>query len=325
MIVRTTEPGALRESDLTPESVFRNRRQFLRGAVVATLGAPLLGSNVFGSSISTQSDEPDPTRFESRPSADLYPAKRNETFTLDRDLTEEKVAATHNVFDEFSVKRDEIWRLVDDFRTTPWKIHIGGQVAKAITVDIDDLVRQFGVEERLYRHRCVEAWAMAVPWSGFPLARLVELAQPTAKARYLRMVSAHRPEQMPGWYAGRRVFPYYEALTIEEATHPLAFLATGIYGHPLPGQHGAPLRLAVPWKWGLKSLKSIVAFQFTEERPGTFWNDLSPGNYSWHSNVDPVGFTAWSQKSETMLGTGEVRETKPFNGYGEQVAHLYAG
>jgi sulfoxide reductase catalytic subunit YedY len=161
---------------------------------------------------------------------------------------------------------------------------------------------------------------MAVPWTGFPFRKLVEFAQPSSKARYVRMVSFARPEQAPGWYAGKRVFPYYEALSLEEATNELAFLATGIYGHSLPPQHGAPLRLVVPWKYGLKGIKSIVAFQFTQERPGTFWNELSPGNYSFESNVDP---TSPGQAEEEMLGTGDTRPTLPYNGYGEFVAHLY--
>jgi sulfoxide reductase catalytic subunit YedY len=165
---------------------------------------------------------------------------------------------------------------------------------------------------------------MAVPWTGIPLRRLVELAQPTAKARFVRFLSFARPEEAPAWYATKRVFPYYEALTLAEASHDLAFLATGIYGHTLPAQHGAPIRLVVPWKYGFKSIKSIVALQFMQERPGTFWNDLSPGSYSFASNVDPTETVPWPQKEETMLGTDEKRPTLPFNGYGALVGSLYA-
>jgi sulfoxide reductase catalytic subunit YedY len=164
---------------------------------------------------------------------------------------------------------------------------------------------------------------MAVPWTGFPLRELVEICRPRDSARFVRFISV-ADSSLPGWYGSRRVFPYYEALTMEEAMNELAFVATGIYGHPLPPQHGAPLRLVLPWKYGFKSIKSIVGIQFTPERPGTFWNDLSPEVYDWHSNVLPAAFLgSWSQTSETMLGTGEVHETRPYNGYAEQVAHLY--
>jgi len=177
-------------------------------------------------------------------------------------------------------------------------------------LDVDLLAKRLGLEERLYRHRCVEAWAMAVPWIGFPLRKLVELARPLPKARFLRMLSASLPDA-PGWRASRRIFPYYEALSLEEATHELAFLATGIYGHALPPQHGAPLRLVVPWKYGFKSLKSIVAFQFTENRPGTFWNDLSPANYGWLSNVDPKETTPWPQHEERCSARARGERPSP--------------
>jgi sulfoxide reductase catalytic subunit YedY len=164
---------------------------------------------------------------------------------------------------------------------------------------------------------------MAVPWLGVPLRKLVEIAQPLAGARYLRLLTASRPEEMPAWYASRRVFPYHEALSIEEATHELAFLATGIYGHALPPQHGAPIRLVVPWKYGFKSATSLVAVQVTAERPTTFWSTLVPERYDFAANVDPTATKPWSQSHETMLGTEERRETMPFNGYGDLVAGLY--
>jgi sulfoxide reductase catalytic subunit YedY len=268
------------------------------------------------------SSSPTPPARQGGPSP--YPAARNARYVLDRPLTDEVVAAHNNIFDEFGDDHGTIWKLAAGFRTTPWKIHIGGQVRAAKTVDVDDLVRRFGLEERLYRHRCVEAWAMAVPWTGFPLSKLIDFAEPLAKAKYLRMVSVHRDEDLPGWRATRRVFPYYEALSLAEATHELAFVATGIYGHPLPPQHGAPLRLVVPWKYGFKSAKSIVAFELLAERPGTFWSELSPDHYDFLSNVDPTATRPWPQSTETMLGTGEKRPTLPYNGYGDLVARLYA-
>ncbi len=249
--------------------------------------------------------------------------KRNGLYTLDRPLSDESVVSRTNIFDEFTLDRKKVWEVAKDFVTSPWAIHIGGAVKKEKKVDVQDLIRRFGEEERVLRHRCVEAWAMAVPWSGFPLKKLVELAEPASTARYVRMMSFTCPEKAPGWYASKRVFPYYEAVTLAEATNDLAFLATGIYGHALPPQHGAPIRLVVPWKYGFKSIKSIVSFQFTVERPGTFWNDLSPSRYSFAANVDPTETNPWPQRQESMLGTGEKRDTLPFNGYGEFVAHLY--
>jgi methionine sulfoxide reductase catalytic subunit len=302
MLIRKPPPWQIPEREATPESLYLNRRRFLEMSAAAAVMA-----------VAVRGDEnPKPG------------VKRNEKYSLDRPLTEEKAAARHNIFDEFALERDKVWIAAKDFVTTPWKIHVGGQVKKHKTLDVTDLVKTLGVEERLYRHRCVETWAMAVPWIGIPLQKFVEFCEPLAKARYLRMVSFSSPSQAPGWYASRRVFPYYEALTLAEATHELALLATGIYGHDLPPQHGAPIRLVVPWKYGFKSIKSIVSFQFTAERPGTFWNELSPDKYTFESNVDPSAVHPWPQSDETMLGTGERHETLPYNGYAELVKPLYA-
>jgi sulfoxide reductase catalytic subunit YedY len=303
MPIRRPSRLSLPERLATPEEAFLSRRHLLGAAAVAAVARATPGAT---------------------PAVPNVLAKRNPLYTLDRPLTVESVAARHNIFDELASEHDKVWQAAKDFRTSPWKIHIGGQVTRQLVFDVSELVSRFGVEERLYRHRCVETWAMAVPWTGFPLRSLVELAQPLSKAKYVRMVSAARPDEMPGWYATRRVFPYYEALTMAEATHELSFLATGIYGHALPPQHGAPLRLVVPWKYGFKSIKSIAAFEFTEERPGTFWNELSPGKYAFSSNVDPAETMPWSQAEETMIGTGEKRPTLPYNGYAELVAKLYA-
>ena len=303
MLIRMPKSWEMKDRMATPESVFRERRSLLRALGFVGMGAGLASG---------------------RPAdAAIEPPPRNPRFTLDRALTEEAVAAHHNIFDELSVERDKVLEGASRFRTDPWKVHVGGQVPQARTFEVADLVRLLGLEERLYRHRCVEAWAMAVPWTGFPMRKLVELVKPLPKARFVRLVSAARPDEMPAYYSSRRVFPYYEALSLEEATNELAFLATGIYGHPLPPQHGAPLRLVVPWKYGFKSAKAIVALQFTAERPGTFWNELSPDKYGFLANVDPTETIPWPQSHETLLGTQERRATLPFNGYGEQVAALY--
>jgi methionine sulfoxide reductase catalytic subunit len=313
MHLRIPAAWRIHEGEATPEGVYLARRSVLRGLVAAGLAEVGSRAAVQAASEGSRAGEPRPP----------YPAARNPAYGLDRALTAEAIAARHNIFDEFSGERGQVWQAAAGLVTRPWAVHVGGAVEKPLTIDVDDLVRRLGLEERLYRHRCVENWAMAVPWTGFPFRKLVELARPLAQARFVRMVGLCRPELAPAWNASRRVFPYYEALSLAEATNELALLATGIYGHPLPPQHGAPLRLVVPWKYGLKGIKSITAFQFTEERPGTFWSDLSPGNYSFECNVEPQAERPWPQREEQMLGTGETRKTLLYNGYAEQVAQLY--
>lgn len=323
MLIRRKKGWELPARAATPEASFRNRRELLRAAGFGAVGAALwrgagLAQPETGAAAAT------PAAAGAK-AAGAYPAPRNAAFPLDRDLTAEALAASHNIFDEFGSAKDQIAKAAAGFRTDRWRIHVGGVVKSHRTFELAELMELCGLEERLYRHRCVEAWAMAVPWTGFPLAKLVALCERLeGRGRFVRFVSAARPEEMPGWYSSRRVFPYYEALTIEEATNELAFVATGIYGHPLPPQHGAPIRLVLPWKYGFKSAKSIVAIQFTDERPGTFWNTLSPQKYSWSSNVDPTETIPWPQSHETPLGSDERRPTLPFNGYGDRVAKLYA-
>jgi sulfoxide reductase catalytic subunit YedY len=204
-------------------------------------------------------------------------------------------------------------------------VEVAGLVVRPRTYDIDDLVRAFPLEERVYRHRCVEAWAMAVPWTGFPLAALIQSAEPLPAARFVRFVSFHRPSQAGGQSDRSQPWPYNEGLTLDEATNELAFIATGMYGHPLLKQHGAPVRLVVPWKYGFKSAKSIVRVELTARQPATFWNTMAPHEYDFAANVNPdVPHPRWSQRTERMLGTDEVRPTQLYNGYGEWVAKLYA-
>ena len=309
VLLRIPKPWQIPEREATPEAAFANRRRFLSGVGIAAAAA-VMGSGAFAA------DPP----ASGPAAAGPYPAPRNRKYEVDRPPTSEAVTSRHNVFDEFSLERDQVGKLAGGLVTHPWRIHVGGLVEKPITIDADDLIRRMELEERLYRFRCVEAWAMAVPWTGFPFRKFIDFCRPMAKARFVRMVSFSDPGA-PGWFGGRRVFPYYEALSLAEASHDLTLLATGIYGHPLPNQHGAPLRLIVPWKYGLKGIKSIVAFQFTKEQPGTFWNELSPEHYSFASNVDP---RETGQETEEWLGTGEKRRTLPYNGYGELVARLYA-
>jgi sulfoxide reductase catalytic subunit YedY len=242
---------------------------------------------------------------------------------LDRPLTAETSAARYCNFYEFSTGK-QVWRQVDPFKPLPWKLEVTGLVAKPRQYDMDDLVHAFPLEERLYRHRCVEAWAMAVPWTGFPLSLLLRKVEPLPAARFVRFVSFYRPQEAGRQRGRREPWPYTEGLTLAEASHDLAFLATGMYGHALLKQHGAPLRLVVPWKYGFKSAKSIERIELTAERPATFWNTLSPGEYDFEANVNPdVPHPRWSQAHEKMLGTGEIRPTQPYNGYGKWVAQLY--
>lgn len=253
-------------------------------------------------------------------------AARNEDFVLDRDLTPESVNLEYNNFYEFGSHKG-IANDAQALAPRPWEITIDGMVEKPIKIDIDDLMAKMTLEERLYRHRCVEAWSMTVPWIGFPLRKLVEMAAPTAGVKYLRMETfndsaAARGIKTQPWYP----WPYVEGMTLDEAKNDLAFLVVGAYGKVVANQMGAPLRLALPWKYGFKSIKSIVKFTFTDERPVSFWEQLQAREYGFWANVNPeVPHPRWSQASERVLHTGERVPTQLFNGYGEQVASLYAG
>lgn len=241
----------------------------------------------------------------------------------ERALTREDVANRYNNFYELTGDKD-VWRHVSSLRTDPWSVEVTGLVAKPRVWTLEELLRM-PHEERVYRHRCVEAWAMVVPWSGFPLARLLRAAEPKHEARFVRFVSHSDPRQMPNVAAKPwQGWPYVEGLRIEEAMHDLTLLVTGIYGHALPKQHGAPVRIVVPWKYGYKSPKSVVRIELTAEQPRTFWTSLAPAEYPFESNVDPTTpHPRWSQLTERLIGTTDVRRTLPFNGYGELVRSLY--
>ncbi|MEK9967887.1 MAG: protein-methionine-sulfoxide reductase catalytic subunit MsrP [Ferrovibrio sp.] len=311
MLIKRRQGWELPESQATPESVFLNRRRLLVGMGSAGL--------IAGSGLKPAFGAADPDLV----AAELYPAKRNAAYEAGRDLTEEKVATTYNNFYEFGTNKS-IHRSAQALTIKPWQVKIDGMVAKEITIDAEELIRKMPVDERVYRFRCVEAWSMTVPWSGFPLKALVDFAQPASGAKYLRMETFSRPQEASGqkqfWYP----WPYVEGLTIEEARNDLAYIATGIYGKPLPKQNGAPLRLATPWKYGFKSVKSIVRFTFTDKRPKTFWESLQDGEYGFWANVNPaVSHPRWSQATEEVIGTGKRIPTQIYNGYGEQVAGLY--
>jgi len=256
--------------------------------------------------------------------AALYPAKRNEAFALDRPLTAESVASKYNNFYEFSLSKTA-YSQAESLKTRPWTLKIDGLVEKPMQVGIDDLIKAMTLEERLYRHRCVEAWSMTMPWTGFPLKKLVDYAKPLGSAKFIRFETFMDPKMAPG-QRGFFPWPYVEALTMAEATNDLAFMVTGAYGKPLANVFGAPIRLHTPWKYGFKSAKSIVKISFVEKRPETFWEASGPGEYGFWANVNPqVPHPRWSQATEEVIATGERRPTLLFNGYAEQVASLYKG
>ena len=314
MWIRKTRGWEMKESLATPESVFRNRRRFLAGAAGAIFAPTLLACE---KKAAAEADAtPDP-------SAGLYPVKRNPKYTLDRDLTAEADATTYNNYYEFGTSKD-IYEAAQALPIRPWTITVDGLVAKPQTIDIDALLKAMPLEERLYRHRCVEAWSMAVPWSGFPLSALVKMAEPQSGAKFLRFETFMNDQVAPGQSDPLYPWPYIEGLTIEEATNDLAFVATGIYGKAMPKQNGAPFRLALPWKYGFKSAKAIQRITFTDEQPVGLWQALQSSEYGFYANVNPAfAHPRWSQESERVLGSGDRVPTQIFNGYAEFVASLY--
>jgi len=296
----------------TPEHLVFSRRALLAGGASAIALAPL------GANAQRVTDVPDPT-------ADLYPGKRNDTYKLDRPITDEKINDHYNNFYEFNSSK-EVADQAQKLPIRPWTVKINGMVEKEMEVGIDDLIRKIGLEERTYRHRCVEAWSMAIAWTGFPFKKLVDFAKPLGSAKYVEMQTFMNPKVAPGLRQSWFPWPYIEGLTMAEATNDVAFLATGAYGHPMSKQHGAPLRLAVPWKYGFKSIKSIVRFTFTDKQPKGMWEALQPAEYGFWANVNPkVPHPRWSQATEEVIGTGERVPTQLFNGYGKYVADIYKG
>jgi methionine sulfoxide reductase catalytic subunit len=313
MFIKIKRGWELPESAATPESVYLRRRDFLAAAGIAA-ASPLALSDA-----ARADDAADP-------SASLYPVKRNETYKLDREITPEQLSTHYNNYYEFDTSKD-VAELAQALPIRPWTVTIDGMVEKPQTLDIDALLKQMPLEERLYRHRCVEAWSMAVPWSGFPLKSLVELAAPLSSAKYIRFETFNNPDVAPGISgAPWSPWPYIEGLTMAEATNDLAFMVTGMYGKPVPKQNGAPLRLATPWKYGFKSAKGIVKISFTDQQPLSYWEQLQASEYGFWANVNPaVAHPRWSQAEERVLGQNGTVPTQLFNGYGEFVASLYTG
>ncbi len=290
-------------SSVTPRGMYLSRRRFLAGAGASAVLGFGTGVSLAGAKLSSAKS----------------PLSTTEKPTPFQDVS------TYNNFYEFGTSKSDPSRNAKNFRTVPWTVSIEGAVAKPRVLDLDALLKIAPLEERIYRHRCVEAWSIVVPWIGFPLSALIKLANPTSNAKYIAFQSLYDPKQMPeGRHAGIP-FPYVEGLRMDEAMHPLALLCIGMYGEMLPNQNGAPVRLVVPWKYGFKSIKSIVKIRFVENQPPTTWSMAVPSVYGFYSNVNPEVASVWSQATERRLGDFFKRKTLKFNGYGDQVASLYNG
>jgi len=318
-------PWDLPDHAVTDPEVFWNRRRLMQAAgVTAVAGAA--GTWPAGAG-AAKLDAPDDA-----PAAGKYPAARNDAHTLDRPISNEELFASYTNYYEFGSSK-KIWDEARKLPIRPWTIAIDGAVEREQQIDVAELLARMALEERRYRLRCVEAWSLTVPWTGFPMRKLVEMAKPLAKAKYVRMETFNDPEHAVGQQSGWYPWPYVEALTIDEATNELALMGTGAYGHPLAKQNGSPLRLVVPWKYGFKSIKGIVRFSFVEEMPKTFWSKVNEREYGFWANVNPeVDHPRWSQAEEKFLQTKddvgflagpEKVPTQLYNGYAEQVAHLY--
>lgn len=289
-------------SEITNEACFINRRQFLN-----TVAASLISGTL-------------PTRLLADENCKLVIPVNNESLTSLESITH------YNNYYEFSTNKRVIFELAKALTLRPWSLTIEGEVDNPLTIDIEDLLKGYAQEERIYRMRCVEGWGMVIPWQGIPLCKLLKQAEPTSRAKYVEFVSLHRPSEMIGQRHGSLQWPYREGLRIDEAMHPLTLLVTGLFGKDLPAQNGAPLRLAVPWKYGFKSAKAITHIRLTEKQPATSWNLAASSEYGFYANVNPdIAHPRWSQKRENRIGELTKRATLMFNGYAEQVAHLYSG
>jgi methionine sulfoxide reductase catalytic subunit len=314
MVIIRRHGWEIPEREVTLQHIVFNRRRFIgaAGAAAATLAMPAIA------------------RSSEDPSAKLYPASPNPGFKdAGRAITDKSYNITFNNFYEFGSSK-QIYRAAEALPIRPWEISIDGLVEKPFVIGIDDLLKKITLEERVYRHRCVEAWSMTVPWTGFPLRKLVEISKPNSAAKYVRMETFNLPDvapgQRPGLFGGSYPWPYVEGVTMAEAMNDLAFIATGAYGAPLPKPMGAPIRLHLPWKYGFKSVKSIVRISFVDQRPVSFWEQLAGDEYGFWANVNPeVPHPRWSQASERIIGSNEQVPTRLYNGYGEFVAGLYKG
>ena len=301
----------IRSSEITPEAVYLNRRQFMKGAAVVTAGALLAAC----------APKADPTPIPTEAAA-----LQGQTDELGGALTSYEAVTGYNNYYEFTTDKEGVAPMSQDFKTRPWTVEVSGLVNQPRTYDIDELIKRFPIEDRIYRLRCVEAWSMVIPWRGFPLNQLLKEVEPASAAKYVHFVSLLDPRQMPGQNSPFYTWPYSEGLRLDEAMHDLTLMTTGLYGKDLLPQNGAPLRVVVPWKYGFKSAKAIVKIELAADQPRTLWSDAAPNEYGFYSNVNPdVSHPRWSQASERRIGESDRRPTLMFNGYADQVASLYTG
>jgi len=309
-LIKTSEK--IKPSEITSHSVYKNRRRFIQqagGFIALASCMPSLAFAKMGSDYSCRPAALDQKNLNAG-------EKPNSFYEISH----------YNNYYEFSTSKETVAVLAEDFITDPWSLSVEGEVEVSLRLDVDALLKRWQPLERIYRLRCVEGWSMVIPWQGIPLCEIIKAAMPTSKAKYVEFVSANDPTQMAGLAGSSLSWPYREALTIGEATHPLTLLATGMYGQEIPNQNGAPLRLVVPWKYGFKSAKAITKIILHEEKPTTSWMQASPGEYGFFANVNPeVPHPRWSQRRENRIGELKKRKTLMFNGYAEEVAHLYSG
>jgi methionine sulfoxide reductase catalytic subunit len=306
-------PLDIKASEITDRKIYLGRRHFLRAASATALAMAAGVIPGLWAPGATQAGE-------------KLEGARKSPFSTDEALTPYEDVTHYNNFYEFGTDKDSPAKLSRDFRTKPWSVAVEGEVNKPAVYQLEDFIKPHPLEERIYRLRCVEGWSMVIPWMGFPLGDVIKRFEPTSKAKFVEFTTLYDPEQMPDQRRSVLKWPYVEGLRMDEAMHPLTILAVGLYGEVLPNQNGAPLRLVVPWKYGFKSIKSIVKMRFVEQQPVTTWEAAAPHEYGFYSNVNPdVPHPRWSQARERRIGEFYKRKTLLFNGYAEQVAHLYAG
>ncbi|MGQ9787105.1 MAG: protein-methionine-sulfoxide reductase catalytic subunit MsrP [Anaerolineae bacterium] len=336
---------SIKPSEITPEHVYHTRRHFMKMIGVAGAGYLIPACTTSEARLSTMATE-DASALATRETTEarltptmvssitqrledmtqLTPYAKAQQDELGSPLTPYEKVISYNNFYEFTLSKQGVAALAKDFKTSPWEITVGGLVHRPRTYGLEDLLKKFPQEERVSRMRCVETWSMVIPWQGFALSHLLKDVEPMGSARFVRFESVYRPEEMPGQRMAGYPWPYQEGLRLDEAMHDLTILATGLYGTPLPVQNGAPVRLVVPWKYGFKSIKSVVKIELVEEQPDTLWSTVAPHEYGFYANVNPeVPHPRWSQSSEQRIGESGRRPTLLFNGYAEQVAELYKG
>ncbi len=319
------KPQPIRSSEITPEWLYLNRRQFMKGAAAVSVAAVLAAcAPQSGPQSAPQSgaNTPDATSVPT-PDANAYAGKTDE---LGSALTSYAAVTGYNNYYEFTTDKEGVAPMAKDFQSRPWTVEVSGLVNKPKTFDIDTLIKQYPIEERIYRMRCVEGWSMVIPWRGFPLNKLLKDVEPTSEAKYVHFVALFDHKQFPGQQSPFYVWPYSEGLRLDEAMNDLTLMTTGLYGKDLLPQNGAPLRVVVPWKYGFKSEKAIVKIELVADQPPTLWSSAAPNEYGFYSNVNPtVPHPRWSQDSEIRIGESGRRPTLMFNGYADQVASLYTG